>query len=304
MYKLWLFSILLILFTRPDAKAQQLEVAFSIQDDLLTWFSVDDPSIQNTISVTGLPPWLEGNALAYDTDNERLLFVHGNTLTNRAIYAVDLSGVTLSASGTVSAGAAVNLGTMSFEGPREVYGGSFYNGSYYVLIDGTDSLRKVSFDAAGTITSQININLPGSRDMFLGDIAFAANGDLWIAGFNQYDGSPADDRLWRFSTADGGNTFDYQQTIEPAGDRYNGIFFDVTGTDLYGYRYNTVINGYGGIDTTTGAPTLIYSGYPFIQGGDLSNGFFIGVEVPEPTSALMVMTGLGCLFGRRRRAQA
>ncbi|TLD69342.1 PEP-CTERM sorting domain-containing protein [Phragmitibacter flavus] len=304
MHRLCLFSILLTWVAQSNAVAQPLEVAFSIQDDLLTWFSVDDPNIQNTITVIGLPSTLEGNALAYDSDNQRLLFVHGNTLVNRTIYSVDLSGITLSATGTVNAGWATNLGTMSFDGPREVYGGSFYNGSYYVLIDGTDSLRRVSFDAAGVINNQTNINLPGVRDMFLGDIAFAANGDLWIAGFNQYGGTPDHDRLWRYSTTDGGDSFEYQQTIEPAGDRYNGIFFDVTGVDLYGYRYNTTQGHYSSINTTTGVPEFIYSGSPFTQGGDLTNGFFIGVVVPEPTSALMLVTGLGCLFGRRRRAQA
>lgn len=59
--------VVLALSILPCAMAQQMEVAFSLQGRNITWFSVDDPSTQGSLSFTGLSGSFEGNALVYDS---------------------------------------------------------------------------------------------------------------------------------------------------------------------------------------------------------------------------------------------
>ena len=292
-------ALLLGLFSLSARSATITEVAFSIQGNQLTWFSVDDPAVQGAISVSGLPSNLAGNALAYDPGAQRLLFVDGDTALNHTLYSVSLGGLTLEHGVSVSAPAAVSAGTITFGVGRELYGGGFYNGSYYTLIDGTDSLVKVDFaSVGGNISSTSTINLVGTNTMFLGDLAFDSSGALWISGFNQSGTAGVnDDRLWHFSTTDGA-TFTSAGVLNPAGTRYNGIFFDATGSDLHGYRLAS--STYGIINQTDGSSSLIYTGAPFNSGGDLSDGFLFPV-VPEPSCLVLVAVGLGIATSRRRR---
>ncbi|GAA5121278.1 PEP-CTERM sorting domain-containing protein [Luteolibacter yonseiensis] len=287
-----------MMLTATVQSATVLEVAFSIQGGQLTWFAVDNPTLQGSISATGLPTNFAGNALAYDPGSQRLLFVDGETSANHTLYAVSLGGLVLQHGLEVTAPAAVNVGTIGFGVGRELYGGGFYNGSYYTLINGLDSLVKVDFaSVGGNIQTSTTINLPGTNTMYLGDLAFDSDGDLWISGFNQDGvGGVNDDRLWHFSTADG-SSFTNQGVINPAGTRFNGIFFDVSGQDLYGYRLAS--NNYGIINQSDGSSTTLYTGPPFNTGGDLSDGFLFDV-VPEPSSAVLMMTGFA-LFAMRRR---
>lgn len=285
----------LCLPTLPAAAAT-IQVAFSIQANQLTWFSVENPAVQGAISVTGLPSNLAGNALAYDPGSQRLLFVDGNAATNHTLYSVGLGGLTLESGLSVEAQAAASVGTIAFGAPRELLGGGFHNGSYYTLINGTDSLVKVDFAAGGTIASTLTIDLPGTNTMFLGDLAFDGNGTLWVSGFNQIAGGINDDRLWHYSSSDG-TTFVSQGAINPAGTRYNGIFFDVTQTNLYGYRLAST--SYGIINQIDGSSTVIYNGVPFDSGGDLSDGFMFEV-IPEPSIGALVVAG-ACLGLMRRR---
>ncbi len=284
----------------PCAHGALTEVAFSLQGDQLTWFAVGDPAYQGSLSVTGLPGGFEGNSLAYDPGAHRLLFVNGPSSATHALWSVNLDGLSLVPGESVSAGAAINLGNLVFGGgPVELYGGSFHNGSYYTLINGGDTLRKVDFTGVGgDVDDWVNINLPGNNTMFLGDIAFDSAGDLWISGNNE-SGTPTAsmDRLWRFSTGDG-LTFTNEGSINPPGFRYNGILFDME-DNLYGYKVQPSV-AYGAIATGTGDFTSIYNGPPFHLGGDLTNSFMMPV-VPEPSGALLVgLTGMTVLLRRRR----
>ncbi len=287
-------------FILPCAMAQQMEVAFSLQGSSVTWFAVDDPGTQGSLSFTGLPGNFDGNGLAYDPGGHRLLFVNGPSSATHALWSLDLTGVTLASGSSVDVGAATSLGNLTFGGgPVELYGGAFYNGSYYTLINGGDTLRKVDFTGiGGDINDWMNINLPGNNTMFLGDLAFDSNGDLWISGNND-EGTPTPSmsRLWHYSTTDG-VTFTNEGSINHPGLRFNGILFD-TDDNLYGYRVGT--SAYGTIEEGTGTFAEIYSGAPFNAGGDLTNGFLMTVVVPEPSGALLI--GLTWMLGllRRRR---
>lgn len=279
----------------------QKEVAFSIQGDQLTWFEVDNPAVQGILAVTGLPTGFDGNALAYDNTANRLLFLSGPAATQHGLFSVSLEDVILKADEAVSAGAAVNVGILSFAGSRELFGGGFYDGSYYTLINGSDTLVKVDFDSpGGSISSSTQINLPGNPDMYLGDVAFDTMGNLWISGNTDPSVTATNDRLWRYSTTDG-ETFVNEGPLSPAGVRYNGIFFGLEDEDLHGYRKAGGNPAqYGSIDQDTGEFSQVYVGEPFESGGDLSNGILIEV-VPEPSGAILTVLGGGLGLMRRRR---
>lgn len=291
-------AVVLFFILPSSILAQQMEVAFSLQNNSLTWFAVDDPTIQGSISVTGLSNSFEGNALAYDPDAHRLLFVNGTMAANRPLWAVNLSGLTLNAGEIVEAGAAINLGTLNFGAGTELFGGAYYNGAYYTLINGGDTLRRVAFNSDGSILSASNIDLPGRFTMYLGDFDFDSNGNLWISGNNSDVGpSTSASRIWKFSTVDGVN-FTQAGVINNNEIRYNGILFDLD-DNLYGYRLGSSV--YGSVSKDDGSFTPIYTGDPFGDGGDLTRGFLMNVAVPEPSGALLVcLTGLLALLRRRR----
>lgn len=276
--------------------ATLMEVAFSVQNNDLVWFSVEDPSVQGKLDFSGMPAGAESNALAYDAANNRLLFVNGMSLRNHGVYAVELDGLQF-VPGTTLAVTANVVGNIPFTNPQQLLGGGFFGSSYYSLIDGGDSLLKVDFDVTGAVLNTSAINLPGTRQMLLGDLAFDAAGGLWISGFNENGSSAGDDRLWHYSTTDGVN-FTYESTVDPAGTRFNGIFIGADGSTLYGYR--SASNTFGAIDTTTGAATTIYTGSPFQLAGDLSNGFMLEI-VPEPSACFLAAGGMGVALLRRRR---
>lgn len=287
-----------LLVSTSQAQVQK-EVAFSIQGDQLSWFEIDNPAVQGMLAVSGLPTGFDGNALAYDADANRLLFLSGPAATQHGLFSVSLEDVILKADESVSAGAALNVGILSFAGTRELFGGGFYDGSYYTLVNGSDTLVKVDFGPGGSVASTTNINLPGTADMFLGDLAFDSAGNLFISGTNTENGNSTEDRLWRYSTADG-ETFVNEGALSPAGARYNGIFFGLE-EDLYGYRKaGGTPAQYGSIDQDDGSITELYVGEPFESGGDLSNGILIEV-VPEPSGALLALVGGGIGLMRRRR---
>lgn len=278
----------------PAAQAATMEIGFSLQGSTLSWFGLADPSIQGTLTVTGLPAGIEGNALAYDPGANRLLFVNGASAANHQLYGVDLMGLSFLPGAAVNAGAAANLGTLTFGAPRELLGGAFHNGSYYTLIDDTDTLVKVDFaSVGGAISSNSSINLPGSAQMNLGDLAFDSSGTLWVNGFNENN----IDRLWEYSSPNGTN-FANEGSIAPPGNRFNGIFFDMTGTTMYGYRLAS--QTFGTIDPATGVFTTTYTGAPFGAGGDLATGFLADV-VPETSTSLLTLAAAGLMLSRRKR---
>lgn len=294
-----ILSLPILLLSALSAPAAVLtEVAFSIQGSALTWFAVNDPANQGTIALSGLPGGFDANSLALDTSRNRLLFVNGNPLQNQTIYSVDLSSMVLNP-GAAVAGTATSVGNFSFGSPQQLLGGSFYNGFYYALRNDSDTLIRIGFDAAGAAISQTAIDLPGTRTMNLGDLAFDASGNLIISGFNAAGTTAGDDRFWRYSTADGGLSFtELTAPISPAGDRFNGIGYDAAGTTLFGYR--TSAQTYGVINPDTGTSTVTFTGSPFNNPGDLSSAGLVLV-VPEPSSALLLLGGLGAALGLRRR---
>lgn len=285
------------------AHAQQSkEVAFSLQGGQLTWFEVADPSVQGILSATGLPAGFNGNALAYDPGANRLLFVSGPSATQHALYSLSLENVVLKANEAVSAGVVSSVGSIGFGVPQALFGGGFYNGSYYSLIDESDILVKVDFNGQGNISNTTQINLPGNENMQLGDLAFDSQGNLFIAGGINNNVNATTDRLWHYSTADGVN-FVYEGSVNPPGVRYNGIFFGLEDDDLYGYRLAGSNPGeFGSIDRETGEISEFYIGDPFHVGGDLSNGILLQV-IPEPSGALLSLVG-GTLGLMRRRRNA
>lgn len=281
--------------------AQQLkEVAFVLQNDQFSWFEVGDPNIKGTLSVSGLPSGFDGNSLAYDPGANRLLFVSGPADDRHSLYSVSLDDVILKANESVSAGAAISLGNLVFNDDRALFGGGFYNGSYYTLINETDILVKVDFMApGGSIGSVTNINLPGNFAMHLGDLAFDDSGNLWISGTTSQQITETNGRLWHYSTTNGVN-FSQVENFSPGEARNNGIFFGLEDGELYGYRLTS--QEYGTIDQETGvSDDPLYVGDPFGTGGDLTNGIPINV-IPEPSGVLLAAIGGGIGLMCRRRA--
>lgn len=286
------------------AAVSSMEVAFAIQGNQLTWFGVQDPSIQGTLSDIGLPASFNGNALAYDNDRNRLLFVNGGEGNDRPLWSVSLAGVTLVAGGATDAGPASATGNLTFSTEWSLAGASYYDGSYYAPRQGDTVLRKVDFDGAGNVSGQVNITLPGNANLRLGDMDFDADGGLWVVGQNNANTN----RLWYYPN--GANAAGTVEAINSP-QFYNGIFFNEAKTAMYGYSTEAgaaPANSYGSIDYSdgdgigSGQMTVLYTGTPFNQGGDLSSGFTMNVDiVPEPGSiALMGLLGSGLLFRRRR----
>ena len=281
------------------ARGNQQEIAFAIQGNQLTWFEVANPAFQGNIDVTGLPANLNGNSLAYDPGFNRLLFVDSSAAQNRTLYSVSLNGFTYQPGVDINAGAVGSAGTIHFQTTSpELFGADFYNGSYYTLRNGTDSLVKIDFNGSGAITNLSEPNLPGTPTPFLGDVAFkmtSGTTDFFISGDNQ-GGTPTTStaRLWHYTTSDGVNfTSVAGSPIATGVLRNNGLFFSLNGT-LYGYQLST--DEYGTVNQTTGAFTPIYTGAPFTGGGDLAPGF-IATVVPEPSALVLLTLGL-LLFWR------
>lgn len=290
---------LLVLSSLAAPAAVLTDVAFSIQENGdLTWFDASNPAVQGSIDLSGLPNGFIANALAFDVVGNRLLFTSGGAFQNQAIYSVDLSSMILEP-GAAVAGTATSVGNFSFANPQMLLGGSFYNGSYYVLRNDSDTLIRIDFDGSGQALPQTTIDLPGNRQMNLGDIAFDGDGNLLISGYNGSGTGANDDRFWRYTTADNGQTFTQLGTpVNPTGDRYNGIGYLTDGETLFGY--NTQTENYGEIDPVTGDFTLIYSGAPFDSPGDLSSAGPVLV-VPEPSSSLLALGGVALSLAIRRR---
>jgi hypothetical protein len=296
MKNLYLPLLLVSALSAPGAVLT--DVAFSIQGSDLTWFDAGDPTVQGSVSLTGLPGGFTANSLALDTANNRLLFTSGGAFQNQPIFSVDLSAMILEP-GTAVAGIATSVGNFSFSSPQMLLGGGFYNGSYYALRNESDTLIRIDFDALGQALPQVTINLPGDREMNLGDIAFDQSGNLLISGYNAAGTTAADDRFWRYETNDGGLTFsELTAPINPPGDRFNGIGYLVDGQTLFGY--NAITGNYGEIDPDTGNFTFIYSGGPFDNPGDLSSAGPVLV-IPEPSTSLLIFGGLGLALTARRR---
>src|SRR5689334_2752742 len=156
--------VLLSLFVSAlSARADMQEIAFSIQGNQLYWFEVANPSLGGNINVTGLPANLNGNGLAYDPTLNRLLFVNSDAAQNHTLYSLSLTGFTFQPGMTINGGPIGTAGTIAFQTTQpELYGADFYGGSYYTLRNGTDSLVKVNFTGAGTISGFTEPNLPGT----------------------------------------------------------------------------------------------------------------------------------------------
>ncbi len=175
-------------------------------------------------------------------------------------------------------------------------GGSFYNGSYYLWDDTVDfdsemGLVKIDFNLAGNVSSITKPfgNYTGSAIGSLGDIAIDSTGIMYL--YNSAGQLFSKDLNNAQSPIVSLNV----QTVTGNGQ----LFIDANG------RLLTSLPGgnWGVIDPATGNQTPIAG--PSIGSNlfsDLSEGGFVGVVVPEPSSTLLVGLGaLACLTRRSRR---
>jgi hypothetical protein len=284
------------------------EVVFRVGENAdIDWFVVNNPAIRGTLNVTNASysPTTDLNGAAVDQPfaggRDRLIFA---APTSTVIappsngFAINLTGLTLVQNGatpvTVTPLGAWDSGVDN-AGYRKADGGVYYT-PY-----NTDQLRKLNFGPTGLITGFTNVgNYNGGSTpnaVTQGDIDFAADGSMWVAG-NNADTNPAVPTLWHFNFA----TLNSLSTLLTGGEVYNGMTFNAAGDTLYGYKQTT--GQYGTIDQTTGGfqTVLDTDTTEFGVLGDLATGTAVIVQVPEPTSfGLVGLWVIGASFVMRRQ---
>ena len=132
------------------------------------------------------------------------------------------------------------------------------------------------------------------------DLAFDTEGTLWLVG-----GPDGGNKLYTLDTSTGASTFvaditGVEEATEPSIE-IMGIMFDED-NNLYGTAFrpapepNDFLSPLFSIDTTTGAATVIgQTGLRLPHGGDYL--------IPEPSSSLLLLLGLGGLLMARRASK-
>jgi hypothetical protein len=286
------------------------EVVFRVgQNADIDWFVINNPAIRGTLNVTNAPyaNTTDLNGAAVDQPfaggRNRLIFAAtaGTSVpppTNG--YAINLAGLTLLQNGATPV-------TVTFLGAWDTgvddAGYRKADGQVYYSPINTDQLRRLNFGPTGLITGFTNMgNYNGGgtpNSVTMGDIDFAADGSMWVAG-NNADTNPVVPTLWNFNFT----TLNALSTLLTGGEVFNGMTFNAAGDTLYGYKQTT--GQYGVINQATGGfQTVLDTDLSeFGVLGDLATGTAIVVTgIPEPSTLGLVglwVIGSGFVIRRSR----
>lgn len=112
----------------------------------------------------GSSTW-SGNGLAHDIAGKRIYYTSfGQNPEHLFVYDLT-TGDTSDLAGLWGGG--------------RVASGSFYDGCYYYFVQDTDDLRKVSFNANGSISEDVSLGLDNPHVWTYGDIAIGSDGTLY-----------------------------------------------------------------------------------------------------------------------------
>jgi hypothetical protein len=280
---LFIFALLTILLLSPDAVAGQY--VYGISDDnsihqvgLTAYF--DAVVFQTGFSgVTNGVAWDEaGDRLFYrNPDNGSLYFWTRATNSQQVFYGEQLTAFNANA--------------------------AFYNGAYWYVEDGSDTLVRASFDF-GTpnvpfiahVDRFTNFDGTSKNSFGFGDIAIDKSGVLY--GSSNYG-------LFSVNISGSQPT---QFTIVSPGFGVRQLAFDVTKTFLYTHDHNTG-NWYtatlDGTETPVNkAPYVQFATIPLrdISDAIADKNVVIASEIPEPAAWQLLLAGTVCMvFARLRR---
>lgn len=229
------------------------------------------------------------NGLGYDQATGFLYFSYG--ASNLNIARVNIFDTASGFQNMANIGTALGLSS-------PINGADFYDGEYYFIENDTQQLRAYNPDTDSFRVVDRLRNGGGDPSQWrLGDLMFAGS-SLTVSGddFSQPIGQT--DAYARYSISninDGSNTNvdPFQYTNNGSVLRFNGVTTDPSGNR---YGYSTDTNGFYRINNDGTINSLITTAAFFGENGDLTN--FV---VPEPSSSMLGLLGIGFFILRRKR---
>ncbi len=233
-------------------------------------------------------------------------------------------------------GAGTAIGTLSANVTS--YGLAFRNGLLFGFDPNTDRIRQINTTNAQVVSS---IDIGVGNLMGEGDLTFRGDGIGYLASALNADFTPAND-LFSFNIVNGTSTRIGTTRVGTTGTPLDALAFDITSGVLYALAQGD--GGLYTVNQTTAALTLVgslgvnqdspFAALTFAPDGTLfaaiddrvyrvnkatgaatvldatvlDTGFGsvsgLAATVPEPTSMVLVLVGLGTMAGRARRLKA